>query len=164
MADIDHQANADVAEEIREEEVQLCLFSIDEDYYAIPVSMLTEIIIPQKIFPVPTTPSHVLGVMNLRGSIVPIVDIRPVLALPGKSLQGQIAIIKHGNVMLGIIVDNVSEVVSVPDSRLLAVPAESIAQAGGRGRSRFVRGMIQRERGVAALLDIEKVFDEIKLA
>jgi len=164
LAETDNHAIAEVLEVIREEEIRVCLFSIGEDYYAIPVSMLTEIIIQQKIFPVPTTPQHVLGVINLRGSIVPIVDIRPVLSLPRQSLQGQIAIIKHGNVTLGIVVDNVSEVIVVPESRLLGIPSETSTQKAGKGRSWFLKGIIQRDHGVAALLDVEKIIDAIKLA
>ena len=123
-----------------DEEIRVCLFSIGEDSYAIPVDMLTEIIIPQKIFPVPTTPPHVLGVINLRGNIVPIVDIRPALSLPRQSTPGQIAIIKHGSITLGIVVDNVSEVVAVPESSLMAIPARMPCSQAGKNRSRFVTG------------------------
>ena len=52
-----------------EEQVRICLFSISGDYYAVTVDILAEIIIPQKIFPIPTTPSHVIGVITLRGYI-----------------------------------------------------------------------------------------------
>ncbi len=162
MADIEKDVTADVIDVVPEEEIRVCLFSMGEDLYAIPVELLTEIIISQKIFPVPTTPLHVLGVINLRGNIVPIVDIRAALSLPRQSTPGQIAIIRYGAVMLGIVVDNVSEVVSVPVSSVLDIPPESGPQAG-KGRSRFLKSIIQREGGVAALLDVEKIFEEIRL-
>jgi len=162
LAEIDKEVAADAVDVIPEEVVRVCLFSMGEDLYAIPVEMLTEIIISQKIFPVPTTPSHVLGVINLRGNIVPIVDIRSALALKQQSTPGQIAIIKQGAVTLGVIVDNVSEVVGVPVSSILPIPADTGSQAG-KGRSRFLKSIIQREGGVAALLDFEKIFEEIKL-
>ncbi len=162
MAEIDKDVTADVIDVIPEEELRVCLFSMGEDLFAIPVDMLTEIIISQKIFPVPTTPSHVLGVINLRGNIVPIVDIRSTLSLPLQSTPVQIAVIKHGAVILGIVVDSVSEVASVPLSRVLAIPADTGGQAG-KNRSRFLKGIIQREGGVAALVDIERILGEIKL-
>jgi chemotaxis signal transduction protein len=162
LAEIDSDVTAEVKEVLPEEEIRVCLFSIGEDMYAIPVDLLTEIIIPQNIFPVPTTPSHVLGVINLRGNIVPIVDIRPALSLAQQSATGQIAIVKHGATTLGIVVDNVSEVASVPESRVLTIPADYGAKAG-RSRSRFLKGIIQREAGVAALLNIERIFEEIRL-
>ncbi len=164
MAEIDNDVTADVIDVLPEEELRICLFNIGEDTYAIPVDVLTEIIIPQKIFPVPTTPAHVLGVINLRGNIVPIVDIRPALSLPQQPGSGQIAIVKHGTMMLGIVVDNVSAVLSVPVSSVQALPADAGAQQGaGKNRARFLKGIIQQETDVAALLSIERIIDEITL-
>ena len=164
MAEIDNDvaADVDVTEVLSEEEIRICLFSIGEETYAIPVDLLTEIIIPQKIFPVPTTPPHVLGVINLRGTIVPIVDIRPVLSQSKQSAPGQIAVVKHGAITIGILVDTVSEVTVVPKNSVLTIPAEHGAQAG-KSRSRFFQGIIQRETGLAALLNIERIFKEITL-
>ena len=126
--------------------------------------MLTEIIIPQKIFPVPTTPSHVLGVINLRGNIVPIVDIRPALSLPLQSAPGQIAVLKLGTLMLGIFVNNVLAVRSVTTSSIQALPAEAGAQpSAAKNRTQFLQGIIQLENSVAALLNIERIIDEITL-
>lgn len=102
MAELDNDVTAEVRDALPEEELRVCLFSIGENTYAVPVELLTEIIISRKIFPVPATPSHVLGVINLRGNIVPIVDIRPALSLPQQSVPGQIAIVKHGTILLGI--------------------------------------------------------------
>ena len=162
MAEFDNDVTADVVDVLPEEEIRVCLFSMGEDTFAIPVDLLTEIIISQKIFHVPTTPPHVLGVINLRGNIVPIVDIRQALSLSQQSVPGQIAIVKQGTITLGIVVDNVFEVVGVPLGTVQTIPADYSAQAN-KNRSRFVKGIIKREAGVVALLNIEKVFDEIKL-
>jgi purine-binding chemotaxis protein CheW len=164
LAAFDNDVTADVMDGLKEEELRICLFSIGEDTYAIAVDVLTEIIISQKIFPVPTTPSHVLGVINLRGNIVPIVDIRHALSLPERSAPGQIAIAKYGAMMLGIVVDNVSAVLSVPESSVQLLPADAGSQQpAGKNRTRFFKGIIQRESGVAALLNIERIIDEIRL-
>jgi len=162
LAEFDNDVTADVVDVLPEEEIRVCLFSMGEDTFAIPVDLLTEIIISQKIFHVPTTPPHVLGVINLRGNIVPIVDIRQALSLSQQSVPGQIAIVKQGTITLGIVVDNVFEVVGVPLGTVQTIPADYSAQAN-KNRSRFVKGIIKREAGVVALLNIEKVFDEIKL-
>jgi len=162
LAQFDNDVTADAIDVLPEEEMRICLFSMGEDSYAIPVDLLTEIIISQKVFPVPTTPSHVLGVINLRGNIVPIVDIRPALSLPVQSTPSQIAIVKHDTMTLGIVVDNVSEVVGVPESSVQAIPADNSAQ-GGRSRSRFLSGIVQRGQNVSALLNIERIIEEIKL-
>jgi len=162
------ETDSDVTVEVKdtqpsEEEIRVCLFNIGEDMYAIPVDLLTEIIISQNIFPVPTSPSHVLGVINLRGNIVPIVDIRETLSISqGRTTTSQIAIVKQGAVTLGIVVDNVFEVVSVPLSSMLTIPADFGAKAG-KSRSRFFKGILQRDTGLAAVLNIESILAEIKL-
>lgn len=163
MTDTDNDVTVDEKEAQSEEEIRVCLFSIAEETYAVPVELLTEIIIPQKIFPVPTTPPHVLGVINLRGNIVPIVDIRQALSLaPHAGSIQQIAILKQGVNVIGIVVDAVYEVISAPLSSILAIPVDYAA--GGKSRGRFFKGIIQREAGLAALLNVDRILEEIKLA
>ena len=162
MTDLNNEGTVDAIDLLPEEEIRVCLFSIGDDTYAIPVELLAEIIIPQKVFPVPTTPSHVLGVINLRGNIVPIVDMRPALSLPQSSITNQIAIIRLGTLNVGIVVDNVSEVAVVPKTCVQPVPTD-FGSHSNTARGRFITGIIQRETGVAALLNIERIFNEIKL-
>lgn len=166
MAENDTDVTAEVPQQVApEEEVRICLFSMSGDYYAVTVDFLAEIIIPQKIFPVPTTPSHVIGVINLRGNIVPIVDIRPALSLAPQSHVSQIAIIHHQHIIVGIVVDAVSEVVSVPVSSILPLPAEVAAQdEGAKNRSRYLQAAVQRQNGVAAMLHVERLLEAIKLS
>lgn len=163
MAESGNDVTTDVIDEISQEETRICLFTISGEMFAVPVIMLTEIIITQKIFPVPTTPPFVLGVINLRGTIVPIVDIRPTLSLPTQSAPGQIAVVKHGAMMLGIVVDTVSTVVSVLESSIQPMPAAQDTGSAG-GRNRFLKGSIHQDFGVAALLDLERILNEIKLS
>ncbi len=165
MADIDTDVTAEVVQHATaEEEVRICLFSISGDTYAVTVDILAEIIIPQKIFSVPTTPSHVIGIINLRGNIVPIVDIRPALSLPVSAGANQIAIIRYNQMTLGILVDTVAEVISVPLSSVLPLPAEvAVQEAGNKNRSRYLKAIIQRQSGVAALLNIDRLLEAIRL-
>jgi purine-binding chemotaxis protein CheW len=166
LADIDTDVTAEMAQHATaEEEVRICLFSISGDTYAVTVDILAEIIIPQKIFSVPTTPSHVVGIINLRGNIVPIVDIRPALSLPIAAGANQIAIIRYNQMTLGILVDTVAEVIAVPLSSVLPLPAEAAVQeAGAKNRSRYLKAIIQRPGGVAALLNIDRLLEAVRLA
>jgi purine-binding chemotaxis protein CheW len=165
LADIDTDVTAEVVQHATaEEEVRICLFSISGDTYAVTVDILAEIIIPQKIFSVPTTPSHVIGIINLRGNIVPIVDIRPALSLPVSAGANQIAIIRYNQMTLGILVDTVAEVISVPLSSVLPLPAEvAVQETGNKNRSRYLKAIIQRQSGVAALLNIDRLLEAIRL-
>ena len=164
MAAIENDVTADVTDVTADEEIRICLFNIGDDAYAIPVELLIEIIIPQKIFPVPTTPSHVLGVINLRGNIVPIVDIRPALSLPLRTTPGQLAIVRSGSMMLGIVVDAVTAIIAVPVSSIRALPPDAGKQQGSnKNRARYLQGLVQHDSGVAALLNMDLIIDEIRL-
>jgi len=165
LADMDTDVTAEVVPHATaEEEVRICLFSISGDTYAVTVDVLAEILIPQKIFPIPTTPPHVIGVINLRGNIVPIVDIRPSLSLPASAGANQVAIIRHNQMTIGILVDSVAEVTSVPLGSVLPMPAEvSTQDAGTKNRSRYLKAIIQRPNGVVALLNIDRLFEAIRL-
>jgi purine-binding chemotaxis protein CheW len=166
LADIGTDVTAEVVQPaIAEEEVRICLFSICGDTYAVTVDILAEILIPQKIFSVPTTPSHVIGIINLRGNIVPIVDIRPALSLPVSTGASQIAVIRYDQMTLGILVDTVAEVISVPLSSILPLPADVAFQdSGAKNRSRYLKAMIQRQSGVASLLNIDLLLEAIRLS
>jgi len=166
LADINTEVTAEVVQHATaEEEVRICLFSISGDTYAVTVDLLAEIIIPQKVFPVPTTPSHVIGIINLRGNIVPIVDIRPVLSLPSTAGVNPVAIIRHEQLTIGIVVDSVADVISVPVSSILPLPAETAVQESDtKGRSRYLKAIVQRQNGVAALLNIDRLLEAIRLS
>jgi len=166
LADINTEVTAEVVQHATaEEEVRICLFSISGDTYAVTVDLLAEIIIPQKVFPVPTTPSHVIGIINLRGNIVPIVDIRPALSLPSNTSLNQVAIIRHEQMTIGIVVDAVADVISVPVSSVLPLPADIAVQASdAKSRSRYLKAIVQRQNGVAALLNIDRLLEAIRLS
>ncbi|MEK6742748.1 MAG: chemotaxis protein CheW [Nitrospirota bacterium] len=166
MADINTEVTAEVLQHATaEEEVRICLFSISGDTYAVTVDLLAEIIIPQKVFPVPTTPSHVIGIINLRGNIVPIVDIRPALSLPSSTVLNQVAIIRHEQMTIGIVVDAVADVISVPLSSVLPLPAEiAVQESDTKSRSRYLKAIVQRPNGVAALLNIDRLLETIRLS
>jgi purine-binding chemotaxis protein CheW len=166
LADINSEVTAEVVQHATaEEEVRICLFSISGDTYAVTVDLLAEIIIPQKVFPVPTTPSHVIGIINLRGNIVPIVDIRPALSLPSSTSINQVAIIRHEQMTIGIVVDSVSDVISVPVSSILPLPAEmAVTGSDAKSRSRYLKAIVQRQSGVAALLSVDRLLEAIRLS
>jgi purine-binding chemotaxis protein CheW len=107
----------------------------------------------------------VLGVISLRGNIVPIVDIRPALSLPPAQGIGQVAIVRYNQTTIGIVVDSVSEVIGVPVSSVLPLPAEATVQdPGARSRNRFLQAIVQRSSGVAALLNIDRLLESIALS
>ena len=84
--------------------------------------------------------------------------------MPVAAGANQIAIIRYNQMTLGILVDTVAEVISVPLSSVLPLPAEvSVQEAGAKNRSRYLKALIQRPSGVAALLNIDRLLEAIRL-
>jgi chemotaxis signal transduction protein len=87
------------------------------------------------------------------------------MSLPPQTGVNQIAIIRRDQMTIGVVVDAVSEVAGVPKSSVMAMPAELGAKDPAvRSRSRFIKAVIRREDGVAALLDIDRLIEAIRLS
>lgn len=108
--------------EVDEAVLQLVAVHIGDEIYAIGIGCINSIIMPQAITHVPRTPPHVVGVMNLRGHIVPILDLRKRFGLPPASEETsrhqRIVIVEVDKLTAGLVVDSVSEVLHLPKERI----------------------------------------------
>lgn len=134
-------------------------FRLSEESYGIEVVTIREIIRMQKITPVPQMPSHVRGVINLRGKVVPILDLRVKFDLPADDSNDRACMIvvdlpsKEGaSSILGLVVDAVEEVISISESE-----AEPSPDFGASLTNESCLGIAKLKSGVTTLLDIEKV-------
>src|SRR5579883_3443345 len=114
--------------------LQLVAVHIGDEIYALGIGCINSIIMPQTITHVPRTPVYIVGVMNLRGRIVPIVDLRKRFGLPPASDETlhhqRIVIVEVEGITAGLVVDSVSEVLRIPALRveppsLLVVSADA---------------------------------------
>lgn len=131
-------------------------FQIEEEDYGIEILKVKEIIGYQKATHVPKTPEYIKGVLNLRGMIIPVVDLRRKLGMEEAEPQSYTAIIianVHG-ANVGFIVDKVNEVASVAEENLSDPPS-----FGTTVETHFLFKMARMGEKVAMLLDLEKVFD-----
>ncbi len=105
--------------------LQVVVFALEGKSLAVDILKVREIIRMVEITPVPKMPAFALGVINLRGKVVPIINIREKLGLPEARPTAKtcIVLIRSGNQVIGFLVDDVAEV--------LSVPRESIEKAGG---------------------------------
>jgi len=99
-------------------------FFIEEEQYALGISLVKEIIASMKITGVPKTPEHVKGVINLRGSVIPVIDVRLKFCLQEKEhdLNTAIIISEIDGVSIGFIVDSVEDVLSINNDNLVQPP------------------------------------------
>ena len=134
--------------------VQLAAFRVGSEEYVIDIMRIKEIINPIKITPVPSETALIDGVINLRGVIIPIVDIRKCFAIPEekRSPQPKYIIVVVAGKIVGIVVDEVLEVVRVP--RSLIKPSPQLF--GDKEPGLFV-GVCEFQGRLLLLVDLKKV-------
>lgn len=125
-------------------------FGLEDQNYGIPILQVQEVLTEADIERVPGTSSEVLGVINLRGAIVSVVDLRRLLHLPDrpKDAQTRIIVLEHAGEVVGLRVDRVTQVRALPDSMIKPSPATSAEAA-----LRPVRGVYSRNGEMLSLLD-----------
>jgi purine-binding chemotaxis protein CheW len=139
---------------------QFLSFSLANEAYAIDIVTVREIIQPSAMTPVPLMPDFVRGVINLRGAVVPVIDLqarfgRGPAATSKKTCIVIVDAVRDGErIELGLMVDAVSEVISLDPSQIEPPP-----QFGGATRRDFIAGMGKRGDRFVVLLDPERAFD-----
>ena len=154
--------------------VELCAFRVGDEEYVIDLRRIREIIQPLPVIAVPRAPEFVEGVMNLRGEVIPVVDVRKRLGLaPRVGGRAKVLVVNVAGRIMGLVVDAVSEVLRIPRSGIGPPPAllaaaglrlflgvcgarESRRSAGGGAPRGGAKGTPQRLRlllNVKALLD-----------
>ncbi len=149
-----------------EREGKYLTFTLAEEEYGIGILKIKEIIGMMPITPVPRTPQFVKGVINLRGKVIPVIDLRLRFGLKAEEYTDRTCIIvveipgESGNVMIGIVVDTVSEVLNIKADDIEDSPA-----FGSRLETDYILGMAKMEGGVKILLDIDRILksEEINL-
>ena len=136
------------------QETHVVGFRVGQETYGIPIAVLHEIVRVPEITAVPDAPEHVEGVINLRGKIVAVVDLRKRF---GKSSSGvdrhsRILVVEHRGRLAGMIVDSASEVLKIPASEI--EPAPAMMQEGGLD---CVTGLGKYKGRLIILLDVNKV-------
>jgi len=136
-------------------------FTLDNEDYGIHILKIKEIIGMMPITSVPRTPPFVKGVINLRGKVIPVVDLRSKFEMAATDYTERTCIIvveiegQNGTVMMGIVVDSVSEVLNIKGEDIEETPA-----FGTELNTDYILGMAKMEGGVKILLDIDRVLSD----
>lgn len=147
-------------EEFMEEDTQrgrFLTFSLGEEVFGVEIKFVTEIIGLQPITPIPETPDYILGIVNLRGKIIPVMDMRLKFGLEQISYDDRtcIIVIETDDITIGLIVDNVAEVLMIDDENI--VPPPDIRTGL---QNRYISGIGKAGNEVKLLLSCEKLFFE----
>jgi purine-binding chemotaxis protein CheW len=137
-------------------ETQVVGFQVGRETYGIPIASLHEIVRVPEITAVPDAPAYMEGVINLRGKIVSVLDLRKRFGKTAGALQrgSRILVVEHKNRLAGMIVDAASEVLKIPESDI--EPAPGIMLEGGLD---CVTGLGKYQGRLIILLDVGKVLD-----
>lgn len=140
-------------------------FTLAEEEYGIGILKIKEIIGMMPITTVPRTPEFVKGVINLRGKVIPVMDLRLRFGMEEIDYTERTCIVvveiegASGTVMIGVVVDSVSEVLNIKGEDVEETPT-----FGAKMNTEYILGMAKMEGGVKILLDIDQVLSEDEIA
>jgi purine-binding chemotaxis protein CheW len=135
-------------------ETHIVGFRVGRETYGVPIAALREIVRVPEITAVPDAPHYLEGVINLRGKIVSVVDLRKRFgqAAPALNRRSRILVVEHNGRLVGMIVDSASEVLKIPETEIEAAPA--MMQEGGLD---CVTGLGKYHGRLIILLDVNRV-------
>jgi purine-binding chemotaxis protein CheW len=139
---------------VEERELRLVVFRLDHEEYAVPIQLVREVVRVADVTRVPHAPAHIRGVMNLRGRILPIVEIRTRLGLSRAepTPTSRVVVVEVAGRTVGLLVDAVGQVARIGE-RLVAAPPEEVRAAGVEA----VTGVARVGTRLLVLLDLERV-------
>jgi len=139
---------------------QYLTFTLDQESYGIEILKVQEIKGYSAITPIPNTPSHIRGVMNLRGAVIPVVDLWRKFGIGEKEHDKftVVIVVMVGERIVGLVVDAVSDVLDIRESEIREPP-----EMGIRADARFINGMANASEKLTVLLDIELLLRDEEL-
>ena len=147
---------AEAAEVIDDIILQWVTFRLEEELYGINVMQVQEVLRYTDIAPVPGAPNYVIGIINLRGNVVTVIDTRCRFALSDGEIDDntRIVIIEVEGQVVGLLVDSVAEVVYLRESEIEKAP-----EVGNDESSKYIQGVVTREKDLLILVDVNKLLN-----
>ncbi len=138
-------------EKIDDDIIQLVCFLVGEEEYAIPILSIQEIIKPIPYTRVPRTPDYVLGVFNLRGNVIPLIDLRKKFSLSSKShdQDTRYIVLKDDNNVVGFVIDKLTEAIRIKEKDIEETP-ETLNK-----KDSYIYGIGKRSNSILTILNVE---------
>ncbi len=139
--------------ETQEPLVRWISFYLGEERYAIQVEGVREILRINKILPVPGSAGFILGITNIRGSVVTVIDGRSRFNLPLKDQDelSRIIVMEYMDEVIGVVVDSVADVVDIPMSAINANPKMNAHEG-----NKYIKGVVSQEEGLIIILNVDR--------
>jgi len=141
--------------------LQWVTYQLEDETYGINVMQVQEVLRITEIAPVPGAPDYVLGIINLRGNVVTVIDTRKRFALMPKESDdlSRIIIVEVNGNVIGMLVDSVAEVVYLHQSEIDTTPTVNSDDS-----SRFIQGVCSRDEQLLILVDVDKFLTEEEIS
>ncbi len=138
--------------------IQVIVFNLGDEKYGVEISQVREIIRPSKITRIPNAPDFVEGVINLRGQVTTIINLRKRFGLPPKDIDNdtRIIVVEYNGAVIGMMVDTVSEVKYLSAEDIEPLP--NIITS--RSEAKFLKGIGKLPDGLLILIDLNKVLSD----
>ena len=137
--------------------IQIVSFRLAKETFGVAITKVREIILMCGITRVPQTPHYVKGLINLRSTVIPVIDLRTLFGLPEgeQTTDSRIMVLQVGTKTVGIVVDGVDEVLRIAKDQI-APPPPTVASLGNE----YLSGLVKLENLLLILLDIDKILGQ----
>ena len=137
--------------------LQYVTFRLDDETYGLNVMQIQEVLRYTEIAPVPGAPDYVLGIINLRGNVVTVIDTRRRFGLPDAEVTDstRIVVLEADHQVIGILVDSVAEVIYIRQSDIETAP-----NVANEESARFIQGVCNRNGELVILVEFEKMLSD----
>jgi len=135
-------------------------FILDNELYCMEILKVKELMGMTSITPIPQTNEYIRGVINLRGQIIPIIDLRLIFELQFKEYTKRTSIVvvdvdvENEAMLMGLIVDSIQEVISIPEDKISKVP-----YINSKIKSEYIKGIGNTPDGIIIILDVVKILN-----
>lgn len=144
------------APEVKEQTVKFVVFRLAGEWYGVEITKVKEVVKVNSITYLPSSPEHISGIINLRGNILSVTDLKKIFGLPPEELteKSRLVVIESGILETGLLVDEVAEAMEAPASKidpaLLTIPLEKVE---------YIEGECKLDDKLIGMLKVEKVLN-----
>jgi len=137
--------------------MRAAIISLGGEIFTIDLLNVREVFVVDSITPVPGMPSGLVGVTNLRGTVIPLLDLRPMFSLNAAAALRHAIVVQHGNWQVGVLVDTVPEIRTIAKDQFLPAPAGT-----GEGAFPFVSTVVKLEDRLRGVLEISVMLSSLE--
>jgi purine-binding chemotaxis protein CheW len=136
---------------------RICLISLGGELFAIDLRHVREVFELESVTPVPGMPASLVGVANLRGTVVPLTDLRPALGVPASAAPKYVVVVRHGAQQVGILIDDVPEIRTIHGDDLLTSSAHGITESRP-----FLSGLVKIEDRMSGMVEVARLLASVE--